>query len=306
MKDNNYINSLINSEIAFSDKLATTYNYPDNITHLLYLIIPGFILKYGSNYRSLIEKCFMDVPIRIDDKQDKVYQAYYFSHPTYSNNEIVLNKGIVLNNYKDISLIELLDNLIHEYNHAVNSLQNEIKITDNVLIRTGISYNYFNKRNLTFIKKSDEITLEEVINTRQTESIINIIRDLSNYSLESTVVSNTLYSIYHTASDNYTSGGYLLESIVCKKLMENRTFISTFETLRFDGQIEDLHHFFDTVTGKDGSLLELSKLLNKTLELQKQLSTTKFFKNSKINKIRELTSKALLIVEKFNQNTIYK
>lgn len=304
--DKEYVNLLINQEIVYSDKLSQTYNYPDNITHLLYLIIPAFILKYGNNHKNIIEKCFMDVPIVINDKQDKIYQAYYYSKPKYIDNNIASNKGIVLNNYKDISLIQLLDNLVHEYNHAVNSIQNEIVVDDVIKIRTGVSYNYFNKNDLSFKNKGDEIILEEVINTKQTETIIDIIKSFSSMEIENTIVSNTLYSIYHTVGDNYKSKSYYLESIVCKKLMDNKTFISTFEKLRFDGQVDDLYNFFDTVTGKEGSFLELSKLLSKILDLNRELNKTKWFRNIKINKIKEKTSQALEIVELFNRNTVYK
>ena len=69
----------------------------------------------------------MEVPIRINDKQDNVYQAYYYSIPEYKDGIINTTKGIVLQNYNNISLMQLLDNLVHEYNHAVNSIQNEIK-----------------------------------------------------------------------------------------------------------------------------------------------------------------------------------
>ena len=304
--DNDYINMLINNEIEYSNKLSTIYNYPDNITHLLYLIIPAFIIKYGNNHKNLIEKCFMEVPIVIDDKQDNRYQAFYFSTPNNKNNTIETQKGIVLRNYNNISLIQLLDNLVHEYNHAVNSIQNEIVVADEIKIRTGISYNYFNKETLKFNRKSNEITLEEVINTKQTESIIDIIKDFSNHQIENTIVSNTLYSIYHIVGENYRSNGYLLESTVCKKLMENRTFISTFEKLRFDGQVDDLYHFFDNIVGTEGSFFKLTELLSRILKLNIELADTKWFRNIKINKLRELTSEALEIVETFNNNTIYK
>lgn len=303
--NNEYINLLIKEEIEFSNNLAYKYRYPDNITHLLYLIIPAFIIKYGTNSKNLIEKCFMEVPIRIDDKNDNIYQAYYYSIPEYKDNNIITKKGITLRNYQNTSLMQLLENLVHEYNHAINSIKNEIVIDDNIKIRTGISYNYFTK-SLDFIKKTDEITLEEVINTKQTELVINLIRDFNNYNIEDTNISNTLYSINHSVGSGYKSNSYLVESIVCRKLMENKTFISTFEKLRFEGQVDDINYWFDNITGDKGSFHKLTSLLSKTLELSKELNNTKWFKKNKINKIRDLTKEALEIVEKFNNNTIYK
>ena len=302
--NNESINLLINEEIKYSDFLASKYNYPDNITHLLYLIIPAFIIKY--NNKLLIEKCFMDVPIVISDKQDKIYQAYYHSSPSYIDSKYVSKKGIVLNNYSDISLIQLLDNLVHEYNHAVNSINNEIVVDKYVGIRTGISFNYFDKQSLKFIKKSNNVILEEVSNTKQTETLINIINSFKDYDINDVVVSNTLYSINSNTNGKYKSNSYYLESVVCMKILENKTFLSTFEKLRFQGYVLELFNFFDTVTGINGSFNELSRLLEEIFEQQINLQKIKFFKKYKINKIKKITEKALMIVDTFNKNSIYK
>jgi len=301
-----YINGLIDEAVVFSNEISVGYNYPDNISHLLYVIIPAFILKYGINNKKLIERCFLNIPIIIDDKQDKIYQAYYFGVPSCVDGNIVVDKGIVLKNYKDISLIELVDNLVHEFNHALNSMQNEIIVDKDILVRTGIVYNYFDSNTLKFIKKSEEIILEEVINTKQTEEIVDIIKSFSNYQINNTVVTNTLYSIYHEIDSNYRSNSYLLESLVCRKLLDNRTFLSTFEALRFEGRIEDIHKFFDDIVGKNGSLLELSLLLMESLELQKTLPNKKWFKKRVITRIKDINIKAMKIVEVFNINTVYK
>ncbi len=298
---NEFINQLIESEIEFSNHLASIYHYPDNITHLLYIMIPAFILKYGTNFKQLLEKCFATVPIIIDDQQDQIYQAYYFSK-LERKQEIRVVKGIVLKNYKNIGLMQLLDNLVHEFNHAVNSLQNEMIENHHFLVRTGIVYHYFDKTTLQLVKTGEEEILEEVINTKQTEMIIDIIKQLSNYSISNSTVQSTLYSI----DSNYHSNSYFLESYVCKKLMENKTFLSTLEVLRFEGQIEDIYHFFDSIVGQDGSFLKLSNYLRQSLKLQRELTNTKWFKKRKINRIKEINQKAFAIIQKFDSNTIYK
>lgn len=300
------INQLIEHEIQFSDSLARLYHYPDNITHLLYVMIPAFILKYGIRYQSLLEQCFSSVPILIDDKQDQVYQAYYFSKPTLQNGKYEVIKGIVLNNYQNIGLMQLLDNLVHEFNHAVNSMQNEFLVQDEVVLRTGLVYHYFDKQNLNFIRRNEKVILEEVINTKQTEMIIDTIRDFSHYQISNSVIQNTLYSIYHAIDHNYHSNSYLLESIVCRQLLQNKTFLSTVETLRFEGQISEIDHFFDSIVDQEGALLQLSNYLSESIELQKELSQSRWFRKFKIQKIQNLTQKALAIVQKFDNHTIYK
>lgn len=303
---NEFINNLIDNEISFCHNLRAKYHYPDNIIHLLYIIIPAFILKYGLNNRKIIEECFMNIQIIIDDKQDKVYQAYYFSFPRYVNGQLVTQKNIVLNNYQNIGLMQLLDNLVHEFNHAINSYQNEIKINDFVLIRTGLVYNYFDKKSLTFIKKGIEITLEEVINTKQTEKVIDIIKSFSTYSINNTTITSTLYSIYHSIKSNYHSNSYLLESYFCKNLLENRTFLSTIESLRLEGNIDDIEYFFNSVLDDDKAFTTLSISLNKSLKLQKELINTKWLRKYKLYKIKKLNDEIKKIVDKFSENTIFK
>lgn len=301
-----YVNQLIGEEIKFSNYLADVYNYPDNITHLLYIIIPAFILKYGAKNKDLIEKCFLSVPIIIDDKQDQVYQAYYFSQPILENSEYKIIKGIVLNNYHNIGLMQLLDNLVHEFNHAVNSLQNELVIENEIMVRTGIVHNFFDKDSLKFIRKSEEVILEEVVNTKQTQNIIDVIRSFSDYDIENVIIQNTLYSIYHSFDSSYKSNSYLLEMTVCNRLLENKTFFSTMENLRFSGELDDIHQFFDSIVGKDGAMLQLASYLEKSILLQKELGKIKWFKKNRINKIKTVNQKAMEIVEKFDQNTVYR
>lgn len=301
-----YINKIIDEEIIFSNNLANKYHYPDNITHLLYIIVPAFILKYGNSYRSIVEKCFATVPIIISDKQDKIYQAYYFSRPVRYNNDIIIEKGIVLKNYKDIGLMQLIDNLVHEFNHAINSMQNEMLIDSHVKLRTGLVYNYFNINDLSFIKQGPEVTIEEVINTRQTELIIDIIHSFSNYDIKNTTVLSTLYSINHSINNNYHSNSYFLESYVCQRLLNNKTFISTLENLRFVGQIDDINTFFNSITGDDNSFLMLANYLNKSLKLQKDYAKAKWFKKNILRKIKDNNQLCLKIIDKFDNNTIYK
>lgn len=303
--NSDFINQLLEEEKDFCNNLSDKYQYPSNIMHLLYVIVPAFILKYGIQYKHLLEKCFDSVPIIIHDQQDKIYQAYYFSRPEWRNGSIICTKGIILKNYRNINLMQLLDNLIHEFNHAINSIQNEIQIRDCVLVRTGIIYHYFDLETLRFLKQGEEVVIEEVINTRQAELIIDIIRSFTNYIITDASIQNTIYSIFHS-TDSYQSNSYLLETHICRELLQSKTFFSTLEILRFNGRIEDIHSFFDSIVDKEGSFLSLSRCLFHSLNLQKELMNIKWFKGHKINKIKKLNDEALSIIHKFNQNTVYR
>lgn len=230
------MNQLVLEEIKFSNKIADGYHYPDNITHLLYLIVPAFILKYGISNKMLVESCFENVPILIQDKQDKMYQAYYFSKPILKDNQYKIVRGVVLNNYQNISLMQLLDNLVHEFNHAINSMKNEMLVDDTIRIRNGLVYHYFDKENLSYLRKNEFTLLEEVINTKETEMIIDIIRSFSTYTFTDSSINTTLYSIYHSVDSNYHSNSYLLESIICRKLLDNKNILINSRKFAFSGR----------------------------------------------------------------------
>ncbi len=305
--NNEELNSLLNRYKSQVDEIAFYYQYPSNISHLLYLIMPAFIIKYGIRNESTILKCFKEVPIVISDNQSEIYQAFYFSKPKQENEHIETIKGIILNNYQNIELMQLLDNLVHEINHAVNSVNNEITIDkDKIYIRTGISSIIYDSKTYQVLHKDKESIIEEVINTKQTEEIINIISSFSNYEILNSEISSTIYAINSSANNQYKSDAYYLQSMVLKQLIENKTFLKTLEELRFKGHIEEIHNWFDNITGKMNSLKELSNTLDRTLELELELAKKKHFKGRLINKIKDLNQKALEIVTIFNNNCNYR
>ena len=123
---------LIEKYTPFIEQLSNKYKYDNNIKHLLYLIIPAFILKYKYK-EQLILDTFNNTPIIISNKISETISAYYTSIPKYENENIITKKYIIINNYEKISLVNLLDNLVHEFNHAINSYKKETIIKDNLL-----------------------------------------------------------------------------------------------------------------------------------------------------------------------------
>lgn len=297
-------NLVIEKEKAFIDQISDRYEYDDNIRHLLYIIIPAFVIKYGIKNESLILNTFRDIRIIKSDKQDKYVKAYYSSHPVYENGEYSTVKFMVIQNYNKISLIDLLDNLVHEFNHAVNSYKDEIKVAKNyIYLRTGLTYRVYKKDSLTFVRKDPSYLLEEIINTKQTEEVINIIK---SFDFENRDISNTIYAINNETDHKYNSNSYYLESYACKQILENRTFINTLANLRLVGEVFNITKWFDDITGQEGSYKELISLLNKIYDLEKEYIDRKFFKSITLGKIRETSRKIMRIVETFNNNVNYR
>ena len=211
---------------------------------------------------------------------------------------------MVIQNYNKISLIDLLDNLVHEFNHAVNSYREEIKITKNyVYLRTGLTYRVYKKDPISFVRKDPSYVLEEIINTKQTEEVINIIK---SFDENNSNISNTIYAINSETNHKYNSNSYYLESYVCHQILENRTFINTLANLRLVGDVYNITKWFDDIIGKDGTYKELIKLLNEIYDLEYEYSERKWFKSITLGKIRRVSRKIMFIVDKFNNNVNYR
>lgn len=305
------INDFLNRYTIFINNLSMKYNYPDNIRHVLYIIIPAFIIKYGLREEKNILSCFEQIPIYINNSQNKVCTAYFKRelHLKEETGKYYTSKEIVINNYYGSSLIELIDNLVHEFNHAINSVTNEITWnSEEVSLRTGLSYINFYKDDIKKVKsKSCDITLEEIINTKQTESVIDIINSFNNYQIENEEVANTLYSLKHDIDNaGYKSNAYFFQSYICKELMNNKTFIPTVENLRYRGNVDDIAGWFDDITGIRESYKKLTSLLDEILKKESELEKVKWFKKSKINKIMSKSREVLDIVSLFEKNCIYK
>lgn len=295
--------NLIERYIKEINNICKKYQYDNNITHLLYLIIPAFVTKYKYK-EQLILNTFNNIPIIISKEKSEYINAYYTSIPTYQENKIVTKKYIVINNYEKIPLVKLLDNLVHEFNHAINSYNNEILKDNNTLyLRTGLTYATYSLPNLTPKEKLPSYILEEIINTRQTETIIDTIKNYQDTSLET--ISNTIYAINNETNSNYKSNAYYLETQILTKLLNNKTFIYTLENLRLEGNIKDIESWFNNITGIKDSYNILIKKLNDIINLELKLSNAKYFKNHYISKIKSLSKDIFYIIDTFNSNCNY-
>ncbi len=296
-------NKLIEMEKQFVDTLCDDYKYDSNIRHILYLVVPAFILKYGMNKEKIIHNTLKDVRIIKSNQVSKQVKGYYNARPIRFGNDIKVIKHLVLYNYNSISLIDLLETLVHEINHAINSYNNTIKITKKyICLRTGLTHLIYNKETLEPIKKDDSYILEEIINTKQTDDVINIIK---GFDKNNSLISSTIFSINGETPTVYVSESYYLEGYICKEIINNRTFIRTLENLRLSGEVYSVSSWFDDIYGKKGTYKEMINLLKEIIDLEREFSNKKLFKTPIINKIRSYSRRVMNIIEKFNENSNY-
>ena len=281
---------MIEKYIPIIDEIGLKYNYPDNIKHLLYVILPAFVIKYKKE--QFIIDCLNNIPIIITGKEDPKIQALYVSYP-YLEGTIKTKKAIYLNRYNNIPFLQLLDNLIHELNHAINSYKNEIIIDkDYFYLRTGLTKTKYSIKEKKIIDKNKSYVLEEIINSKQTETLINIIANLES---NDEVIKNTIYAVKSSINGSYISPAYFSLKYYCQKLLNNKTFLLTLENLRIDGNIDDIEKWFNDIYGKDG----YQQLIDTLFELKELQNKKGMFVKNKINK---LAIKLIKISDRFNKN----
>jgi hypothetical protein len=302
------VNKFLDKYIDFVNEISYKHKYEDNIRHLLYLIVPAFVAKYDVSNESLILKCFEDVHIFISGTENKVVTASFNRIINNCDNRYYTDKFIMLNEYRDASLTSLIDSIVHEYNHAINSINNEIIYDDKfVKVRTGLSYLIYDRKTLRFIEKSKESYLEEVINTEQTEEIINIINSFNSFKIDNMEFNNMLFALKNEIRvDKYTSNAYYFQSYICDELMKNKTFTPTISNLRIKGFVDSIPNLFDDVIGKEGSYKYLNSLLEEVYNLEIKYMKSGIFKKIILNKLRSKAFEVIDLINDYDNKCIYK
>lgn len=298
---------LFNESTEFVDKNLSMFNYSSDIKHLLYVIIPAFIVKYDYKNKNKIYNVFKNIPLIETNEEDKRVQAFYTSIPKYIDNKIITNKFVLIKHYYNKDLMELVDNIIHEYNHAINSYENELKIgKTKIYIRTGLSYARYDKKTLKPMGIDNKEILEEILNTKQTEEVVNIIKEFTKYSFSNNIINNSLYSINNYVDKTYKSKAYSLQTLITKDLTSNRTLFNVLSNMRFNGNVDNVNNFFDNVVGKEGSFTRFIEILNNTKRLEQEYINTKLLKKIKVIQIKSYYNEAKSIINQFNNNYHFK
>ena len=285
------------------DELSSYNEYDGNIKHLLYVIIPAFVCKYGLEREKLILKCLKETIFTVIENGNIGQEAFFDRRIIKRNNTLLVQKYIVINGLKKNEYIDLIDSVVHEFNHAVNSMINEIVITNSeIKLRTGLSYLIYSEKNS---KKTDSYLLEEIINTKQSEEIISIIYNFK-YNGNDEEIRNLLDTIIREKKhEKYISSAYSIFMQCCNKLLENKTFMKTVEIYRLNGDVNYIEKWFDDISGESGQLNNLISLLIKLEQLINKYEKT-FFKNRIKLKILNIMNQINKISEDFSLSTVYK
>ncbi len=302
------INNFLNKYIDFVDNISNKFRYDNNIKHLLYVIVPAFVIKYDIKNEKHILNCFETIPIVVTGTEDKTITASFNRKLSVDNGSYKTVKIILLNEFKTANLTDLLDSIIHEYNHAINSINYEISYDDKIIkVRTGLSYILYDKKSLKYISKSNEVALEEILNTMQTEEIIEIINSFGKKPISNYEFNNMLDTLNkEIGSSKFKSDAYMYDSLLTSELIKNKTFTPTICNLRFKGLIDDIPYLFDNVIGRDGEYNRLNELLTKIHKNEWDYNNSKLFRNIILNNIKSDSLKVIDLIREYDSKCIYK
>ena len=87
-------NIIIEREKPIIDEICDINKYDSNIRHLLYIIIPAFIMKYGIEKEKVVINTFKETKIISSNKEDKTIKAYYSSTPKMVDGDFQTRKYI--------------------------------------------------------------------------------------------------------------------------------------------------------------------------------------------------------------------
>lgn len=296
-----------NRYIDFVNKVSDDMSYSDSIRHLLYVIVPAFIIKYGMQNENLILNCFRNTTIYLSDNMPNDNVNAYFYRKIIKSESYYSKKFVIIRKNDLTKYITFIDSIIHEFNHAINSSLNEILINDEyILLRTGLSHIKYDL-SCNPILKDKSFVLEEVINTKQTIDVINIISDMASYNIENIEIRNLIMAINSEIKNiDYSSDAYYIETTIAKPLLENKTFFSTIQTFRLKGEESGIGDWFDSITGNVGDYSSLVDLFWDIYKLGLSFSKGGIFNFFIIRKIRKKRSRIEEIISLFNNNCFYK
>ncbi len=302
------INLFLNKYIEFVNQISSENNYENNIKHLLYLIVPAFVYKYGINNESSILECFEKVKIYTTNEKNEYVKATFNRILKKDINGYYTEKYIMINDYSLTDLPSLIDDIIHEFNHAINSINNEITYDDKyIYVRTGLSKVVYDKETLKHLKNGNEVALEEILNTSQTEEIMNILNYFGDFKIENYELNSMLHALKNEIGvEPYKSNAYQYQKYICDELINNKTFTPTISNLRLKGFIEDIPNLFDNVIGRENSYKRLNSLLTEMHELIIKYSNAHFFKKNILNKIRSKSNDIIGLIKEYDDKTIFK
>ena len=282
MFDQGSINGFINQIVFTIDSIYKDKKVSQELLDYLYLIAAGMITNYGIQYYGDVLKVFSDVNFAYGKKDiySKVSEDLrlqldreFANHNSaealtlFEVHEIGRLNHLPILNIKYLvcvldnkaNSLTLLEYLTHELNHILMSQKNTFSFKDNaILLRNGL----FNALVVGDNHPSESgRTINEVVNTLQTEDVMKNIFDFKSYNIENKKFKNALKIVRKINKETYRAGGYELFVNLFRPLYEEEAVKKMLNRNILEGKVSDVHKYFDDILGI-GSFDRMSKKLD--------------------------------------------
>ena len=261
------VNDLLDYSKTMIDHINLCKQIPcfDELRKLQYLTFAGMYYFYGAKYLNEIIHAFLDTEI-IYSTESVVDALKKYTNNTSDKIEMLAESNALGFFYYDFDSIgimqrkifffeicvysygEILECIVHEINHVVNSM-NEVRVDgdDYISIRTGLSNSIFHVDGTIVQEKK---ALEEVYNALQTCDIIDCIFSFAQYDIKDPNIRESIERLKSDHQYGYRCQGYSLLTPIFKPLYDCDRFNLVVRESRLEGTLDKIELAFDSEAGE--------------------------------------------------------
>lgn len=274
--------------MSFIDDIAKKYDYGEEEKKIIKVAYDLFVNYYENQKR--IEDVLENVPFFI--KKEKGSVKALFARRIYKKDKKYATKSKIVIRKADVfNLNDLLDEVVYQYNEAINSYKNELTIEkDKVIVRRGIELKILSKSLKT--EKIYNSLIEGAINSFQSEEILQRL----------TKQQNKLYNI--KGNENYLK--YQKERHFLKPILKSEDLMNIINNARIEGHIDSLEDKFYELTKVQNFFYKINNLLEENNLLETRYKSTKILKSFYNKKLKNNRLKINSLMNKLGQEVKYE
>ncbi|MDE6292282.1 MAG: hypothetical protein K2L98_01215, partial [Bacilli bacterium] len=274
--ENAKFNKVLNDKYYLMQDIARKYNYSEELLDIITCVYVSFYMDFGKSVDMPLYDLFDRVMIIYDHGNvGEIAQRYGFGEipgdsvavtyfdpnfKVFQNEDLKQNPqkiilGTHVGDYFATSALKL-EMVTHEVRHSLMGYYNTNKLLDDdtYYMRTGLQETFYTRDDKNpdgFVGKRIGRTLDEILNTYISEVLLNRVKSFSKYDIENRNLRRYIKSIKTVHEDNiYRAIGYHEDLKMFNPLLQQQMFIDLVNQHQFDGEIDIVKEFMESLTDK--------------------------------------------------------
>ncbi len=274
--ENNKFNKLLNDKYYLMQEIAKKYNYSEELLDMITCTYVSFYMDLGKSVDLPLYDLFDKVKIIYESGNvgeialrngfdeipgDSAAVTFFipnlkvFQNPDLKQNPQIILLGTHVQDYLATPALKL-EMIIHEIRHALMGYYNTNILLDDktYYMRSGLQETFYTRNDNSkkgFDSKRIARTLDEILNTYISEILLNRVKSFSKYDIENKNIHRYVQSIKTVHKDNiYRAIGYHEDVKLLFPLLQSQMFIDLVNQRQFDGEIEVIKSFMESLTAK--------------------------------------------------------